>query len=132
MSLSDPIADMLTRIRNASRAGHPNCMVSYSNIKKSVLEILQSEGFIKEFQLLEENNKKDLQVALKYTPKKKPVIQEIIKISRPGRRVYQKWEEIKPVKSNLGISVISTSKGIMTNKKARNLRVGGEVIFKVS
>lgn len=132
MSVSDPIADMLTVIRNASSAGHPGCQVPYSNIKKSILDILKDEGFIQDVQLMEEEKKKDLQITLKYTSKRKPVIQEIAKVSKPGLRVYQKWEELKPVKSNLGLSVISTSKGIITNKKAKRLRVGGEVIFKIS
>ena len=132
MSLSDPIADMLTRIRNAGRAGHPACKVSGSRLKKSILEILKHEGFIVDFQPVQERKFTDFEVQIKYVSNRVPVIQEIQRVSRPGRRVYWKAEDVKPIRSNLGIAILSTSKGIMTNKKAKKLKVGGEVLCRVS
>lgn len=132
MSLSDPIADMLTRIRNAGSAKHPTCKVSGSKIKNSILEIMKEEGFISDFQESKVNNLSEYQITLKYDDTRHSVIREIERVSKPGRRVYIQSEDIKPVKSNLGISVISTSKGIMSNKKAMKLKIGGEVLCKVS
>jgi len=132
MSLTDPIADMLTKIRNAGRAKHANCKVDKSNIKVAILDILKDEGFIVGYSENQEEKKSALQVNLKYDGNKKPVIREINRISKPGRRVYVPKEEVVPVKSNMGISIISTSKGIMTNKKAVKLNIGGEVICTVS
>ncbi|HMV78815.1 MAG TPA: 30S ribosomal protein S8 [Leptospiraceae bacterium] len=129
--LTDPISDMLTRIRNAGRAKHNSCKVSGSRIKKSILDILKDEGFIKEYQEVKENNISNLEVFLKYDMKKKPVISQIDRNSRPGRRIYIKAEDVKPVRSNMGISILSTSKGVMTNKKAKTLKIGGEVICTV-
>lgn len=132
MSLSDPIADMLTRIRNAGRAGHPVCRITGSRLKKSILEILKDEGFIIDFQSIQDRKFTDYEIQIKYVSHRNPVIQEIQRVSRPGRRVYWKAEEIKPIRSNLGIAILSTSKGIMTNKKAKKLKVGGEVLCRVS
>lgn len=132
MSQSDPIADMLTKIRNAGNAKHPNCKINGSRVKKAVLDILKDEGFIASYQEAIENNKSNIQVNLKYDQFKKHVISKIDRISKPGRRVYMKNEEIKPVKSNMGISILSTSKGIITNKKAMKMNIGGEVICVVS
>lgn len=132
MSLSDPIADMLTRIRNAGSAKHPVCKVSGSKIKNSILSIMKEEGFITDFQESKVNNIPEYTVTLKYDETRRPVIREIERVSKPGRRVYIQSEDIKPVKSNLGISIISTSKGIMSNKKAMKLKIGGEVICRVS
>lgn len=132
MSLSDPIADMLTRIRNAGSAKHPNCKVAGSKIKSSILSIMKDEGFISDFQEAKVNNVPEYTITLKYDDSRKPVIREIERVSKPGRRVYIKSEDVKPVKSNLGIDILSTSKGIMTNKKAMKLKIGGEVICRVS
>ncbi|MCB1140615.1 MAG: 30S ribosomal protein S8 [Leptospiraceae bacterium] len=132
MSLTDPIADMLTKIRNSGRAKHANCQFHGSRVKKAILDILKDEGFIADYQETVEKNKSNIQVNLKYDDTKKHVIKQIDRVSRPGRRVYLKGEEIKPVKSNLGISIISTSRGIVTNKKAMKLKIGGEVICVVS
>jgi len=129
--LTDPISDMLTRIRNAGRAKHSSCKVSGSRMKKSILDILKDEGFIKEYQEVKENNISNLEVFLKYDAKRKPVISQIDRNSRPGRRIYIKAEDVKPVRSNMGISILSTSKGVMTNKKAKTLKIGGEVICTV-
>ncbi|NBU96655.1 MAG: 30S ribosomal protein S8 [Spirochaetia bacterium] len=132
MSLTDPIADMLTKIRNAGRAKHSNCKVYKSKLKIAVLDILKDEGFIEGFQENLEGKISSIQINLKYDFNKKHVISSIDRISKPGRRVYANSEEVVPVKSNMGISIISTSKGIMTNKKAIKLKIGGEVICTVS
>lgn len=132
MSLSDPIADMLTRIRNAGRAKHPSCKVYGSKMKHSILTILKDEGFIEDFQVNSKGAISEYQINLRYDDRKRSVIREVERISKPGRRVYIPAESVKPVKSNLGISIISTSKGIMTNKKAMKLKIGGEVICKVA
>ena len=130
--LSDPIGDMLTRIRNAGNAKHASFKVSGSKIKNSILNILKAEGFIEDFAESKENNISEYQVTLRYDQNRKSVIKEIIRVSKPGRRVYIKAEEVRPYKSNMGISILSTSKGIMTNKKAIKLNVGGEVLCLVS
>lgn len=132
MSLTDPIADMLTKIRNAGRAKHTNCKVYKSNIKVAILDILKDEGFIDGYQETADGKLSGIQVNLKYDTQKKHVIRSIDRISKPGRRVYSNSEDIVPIKSNMGISIISTSKGIMTNKKAMKLKIGGEVICTVS
>ncbi len=132
MSMSDPIADMFTRIRNAGRAKHSDCVVYGSKLKKSILEILKSEGFIKDFVEIPESKHLQYQIQLRYDKTKKHVIREIRRVSKPGRRVYVSSEEVKPYKSNIGITILSTSKGVMTNKKAMKLNIGGEVICAVS
>ncbi|MCC6274226.1 MAG: 30S ribosomal protein S8 [Leptospiraceae bacterium] len=128
MNTSDPIADMLTRIRNAGRAGHEKCAVGSSRIKKAILEILKDEGFIQNFQVVKNGNFSDYEIQLKYSALRVPVINKIERISKPGRRIYIDHESIKPVRSNMGISIISTSKGIMTGKQAKKLNIGGEFL----
>lgn len=123
---------MLTRIRNAGRAKHASCDIHGGRVKKAILDILKDEGFISNFEETVEKNISKVQVQLKYDSYKKPVITEIDRISKPGKRIYIKAEDVKPYKSNMGISILSTSKGIMTNKKAMKLNVGGEVICNVS
>ena len=130
-SISDPIADMLTRIRNSGSSKHESCKVSGSKIKKSILEILKEEGFIADFKSNTENGKSEFEILLKYVDKSN-VIKHIDRISKPGRRIYIKAEDVKPIKNNIGISILSTSKGIITNKKAKKLNVGGEVICIIS
>ncbi|MBX7056495.1 MAG: 30S ribosomal protein S8 [Leptospirales bacterium] len=130
MSLADPIADMLTRIRNASRAGHPSVSFPGSRLKVAILDILKKEGFIDEYQLRKASNKTDIEVKLKYADKR-PVIRQIERVSRPGRRFYTAAEKLRPVRNNLGISIISTSQGVMTGRKARKLNIGGEVLCRV-
>ncbi|MBE7411944.1 MAG: 30S ribosomal protein S8 [Leptospiraceae bacterium] len=128
MNISDPIADMLTRIRNAGRAGHEKCIVTSSKIKKSILEILKEEGFISNFQVIKNGEFSDYEIQLKYSALRVPVINKIERVSKPGRRIYIDHESIKPIRSNLGISILSTSKGIMTGKKAKKLNIGGEFL----
>ncbi len=132
MSLSDPIADMFTRIRNASRAKHESCRINGSKVKKAILAILKEEGYIADYQESADKNAVSYEVKLKYDSQKRSVIQEIDRISKPGRRIYIQAEDVRPYKSNMGISIISTSQGIMTNKKAIKLKIGGEVICQVS
>ncbi|NCN09631.1 MAG: 30S ribosomal protein S8 [Leptospira sp.] len=131
MSLSDPIADMLTRIRNAQRAKHESCVIPGSKIKKNILELLKDEGYIAEINTVKTGSFDDFQVKLKYDSEKKPVIRIIEKVSKPGRRIYIQSSEIRPFRNNLGTLIISTSQGVMTGKKAKQLKIGGEVICKV-
>ena len=126
MSMSDPIADMLTRIRNANSAYHDKVEMPASTVKAAVLNILKEEGFVKNFESV--NNGKTLKVTLKYGSNKEKVISGIKRISKPGLRVYAKKEELPRVLGGLGIAVISTSQGVMSDKTARKLGLGGEVI----
>ena len=126
MSMSDPIADMLTHIRNANSAYHEKVEMPASTVKAAVLNILKEEGFIKNFESVNEG--KTLKVSLKYGSNKEKVISGIKRISKPGLRVYAKKEELPRVLGGLGIAVISTSQGVMSDKTARKLGLGGEVI----
>ena len=126
MSMSDPIADMLTRIRNANSAYHEKVEMPASTVKAAVLNILKEEGFVKNFESV--NNGKTLKVTLKYGSNKEKVISGIKRISKPGLRVYAKKEELPRVLGGLGIAVISTSQGVMSDKTARKVGLGGEGI----
>ena len=126
MVMSDPIADMLTRIRNANSAYHEKVEMPASTMKAAVLNILKEEGFVKNYETVDEG--KTLKVTLKYGSNKETVITGIKRISKPGLRVYASKEELPRVLGGLGIAVISTSQGVMTDKKARKLGLGGEVI----
>ncbi|MCB1167699.1 MAG: 30S ribosomal protein S8 [Leptospiraceae bacterium] len=130
MSLSDPIADMLTRIRNASRAGHPRVSFAGSNLKESIVAILKNEGFIANYEVKKEDNKSNIEVELKYV-NKAPVIKEIERVSKPGRRIYSKSQDMRPVRNNMGIAILSTSHGVMTGRKAKKMNVGGEILLRV-
>ncbi len=131
MSLSDPIADMLTRIRNAQQAKHEHCVIPGSKIKKSILHLLKEEGFVEDVLEMKNGSFDDFQVKLKYDTNKKPVIRMLERVSTPGRRVYIQSAEIRPFRNNIGTLILSTSKGIMTGKRARKLKVGGEILCKV-
>jgi len=128
MQITDPIADMLTRIRNASTAKHDTVDVPASNMKKAIAEILMEEGYIKNFQLIDNSTQGIIRITLKYGANKAKTINGLRRISKPGLRVYAKSEELPKVLKGLGIALISTSKGIMTDKKARQEHVGGEVL----
>lgn len=128
MSMTDPIADMLTRIRNAIRARQSDFKVAASNTKAEIAKILKEEGYIKDFSVLKEDNRSYIRIQLKYSPSKKSSISSIKRISKPGLRKYVGKEEIPKVLNGLGIAIISTSKGVMTDRKARELGVGGELI----
>ncbi|HHT77041.1 MAG TPA: 30S ribosomal protein S8 [Clostridiaceae bacterium] len=127
MQITDAIADMLTRIRNAGTAGHATVMIPASNLKKSIAQILLEEGYIARFECSEDNKQGMIKVTLKYAARK-TVIKGIKRISKPGLRVYVDSENLPSVLGGLGVAIISTSKGIMTDKKARALGVGGEVM----
>ncbi len=127
MQITDSIADMLTRIRNAGTAGHPNCEIPASNVKKAIAQILFEEGYINKVEYVADDKQGKLKITLKYAAKK-PVISGIKRISRPGLRVYADTENLPKVLGGLGIAIISTSHGIMTDKKARTTGVGGEVL----
>ena len=127
MQITDAIADMLTRIRNAGTAGHPTVMVPASNLKKAIAQILLDEGYITAFQCIEDNKQGLIKITLKYAGRK-PVISGIKRISKPGLRTYADKENLPKVLGGLGIAIVSTSKGVMTDKKARELGVGGEVL----
>lgn len=131
MSLSDPIADMLTRIRNASRARHEIVMFPGSKLKVSILDILKREGFIENFSLKKERTKQDIEVRLKYLNNREPVIRELERVSSPGRRHYVQAKDLRPVRNNMGIAIVSTSQGVMTGRRARKMNIGGEVICRV-
>jgi len=127
MQMSDVIADMLTRIRNASTARHETVDVPASNMKKSIVDILAEEGYIKGYTIVEDGKQGIIRITLKYIGKQK-VITGLRRISKPGLRVYTSCEDMPRVMNGLGIAIISTSKGIMTDKKARSLNIGGEVL----
>ena len=128
MHITDPIADMLTRIRNANNAKHDTVDVPASNMKKSIAQILLDEGYIKNFQLIDDGTQGVIRITLKYLPGKERAIQGLKRVSKPGLRVYAGADELPRVLRGLGIAIISTSKGIMTDKKARAAHVGGEVL----
>ena len=129
MVTTDPIADMLTRIRNANSSKHKTVDVPSSNMKLAIAEILFKEGYVKSFEeIKEENNQGVIRITLKYTEKGNKVIDGLKRISKPGLRVYASKDELPKVLNGLGIALISTSKGIMTDKEARNLGLGGEVL----
>ena len=128
MQITDPIADMLTRSRNAGSARHETVDVPNSKMKKAIAEILLEEGYIKSFQLIDDGTQGIIRVTLKYLPGKEKAIQGLRRVSKPGLRVYAGAEELPQVLRGLGIAIISTSKGIMTDKKARAQHVGGEVL----
>lgn len=128
MVTTDPIADMLTRIRNANQANFKTVDIPASNMKRDIAEILFNEGYIKAYEEIKNDNQGIIRVSLKYTEKGKKVISGLKRISKPGLRIYASKEELPKVLNGLGIALISTSKGIMTDKKARELGVGGEVL----
>ena len=128
MVMTDPIADMLTRIRNANSVHHDKVEIPSSKIKIAIAEILKGEGFIKDFEVLADNKQNVIRVSLKYGANREKVISGIKRISKPGLRVYAKKEELPRVLGGLGIAVISTSKGVMSDKQARKEGLGGEVI----
>ncbi|MGI6109279.1 MAG: 30S ribosomal protein S8 [Eubacteriaceae bacterium] len=128
MTMSDPIADMLTRIRNASAANKKTVEFPASNIKKSIADILLSEGYISKVECKEDDKQGVIKVTLKYTPEKEKVIAGIKRISKPGLRVYAGSSEVPKVLNGLGTAIISTSKGLLTDKEARKAGLGGEVL----
>lgn len=131
MSMSDPIADMLTRIRNGQMAGHENVLMPSSKVKTAVAQVLVDEGYVKSFSVNDKDGKSELAVDLKYF-EGQPVIEMIKRVSRPGLRVYKNKDELPQVIGGLGVAVISTSKGVMSDRAARQAGVGGEIICYVA
>lgn len=128
MQITDPIADLLTRIRNASTAKHPSVEIPASNMKKAICQILVDEGYIKGMQVKNDTVQGTIVVTLKYQANGEPVISGLRRVSKPGLRVYAGADELPKVLRGLGIAIVSTSKGVMTDKKAREAHVGGEVL----
>jgi small subunit ribosomal protein S8 len=130
MSMQDPVADMLTCIRNAQAMGIEKVKLPHSTLKKEMLSILKEEGYIADFEVTEASKKKDLQVFLKYY-QGRPVIEKITRISRPALRIYKGYDDLPLVRGGLGIAIVSTPKGVMSDKSARSQKVGGEVLCTV-
>ena len=128
MQITDPVADMLTRIRNANSAKHDTVDVPASNLKKAIAQILLDEGYIKSFQIVEDGTQGVIRITLKYLAGKEKVISGLRRVSKPGLRIYSNYEDMPKVMNGLGIAIVSTSKGIMTDKAARREKVGGEIL----
>ena len=131
MSMTDPIADLLTRIRNAHTAKHDRVDVPSSKLKVEVCRILKQEGYIRDVKVIEQQPQDQLRIFLSYTKEGKPGIQKMRRVSTPGRRVYRGSADVKPVLNGLGIGIVSTSQGLMTDRQARERRVGGELLCEV-
>lgn len=132
MNMTDPIADLLTRIRNANSARHEEVLVPSSRMKLDIVRILKNEGYLENFQKVEDAQQGMIRVALKYGPNKEKVITKLERISKPGRRIYVGKDQVPRVVGGLGVAILSTSKGIMTDVQARKLGVGGELLCQVS
>ena len=128
MQITDVVADMLTRIRNANTAKHETVEIPASNLKKAIAQILLDEGYIKAYDVIEDGKQGTIKVTLKYGENKQRIIQGLRRVSKPGLRIYSNCEDMPKVMNGLGIAIVSTSKGVMTDKKARELNVGGEVL----
>ena len=128
MQITDPIADMITRIRNANSAKHDTVDVPSSNMKKAIAQILLDEGYIKSFLVVEDNKQGIIKINLKYGPNKSKVVTGLRRVSKPGLRIYTNCEEMPKVMRGLGIAIVSTSKGIMTDRQARKENMGGEIL----
>ena len=128
MQITDTIADLLTRIRNANSAKHDSVEITASNLKKSICQILVDEGYVKNFTVIEDGKQGVIKVTLKYTDGKTPVITGLRRVSKPGLRIYSNAEDMPKVMKGLGIAIISTSKGVMTDREARKQHIGGEVL----
>ena len=131
MAMSDPIADMLTRVRNAGKAKFNSVDIPGSKMKFELAKVLKEEGYIRNYKFLKDNKQGVLRVYLKYNDKQEHSILSLDRVSKPSKRVYMKGKDIKPVYNGLGIAVLSTSKGIMTDKRARKENIGGEIICNV-
>ena len=128
MSMSDPIADLLTRIRNASSAEHEKVDIPSSKLKVRITEILKEEGFIKNFRLIEDKKQGTLRVYLKYGPGNERIISGLVRVSKPGRRVYVAKDKIPSILGGMGVAILSTSQGVMTDRAVRKQKLGGEVL----
>ncbi len=129
--MTDPVADMLTRVRNALMAGHPNVLMPSSRLKVEIARVLREEGYIRGYDVQEDKGKRTLRIQLRYAAKKQPVLLGLKRISRPGLRVYTKRAEIPRVYGGVGTAILSTPKGVMTGEAARRLGLGGEILCQV-
>lgn len=128
MNITDPVADMLTRIRNASRAHHPSVDLPMSHLKRNIAQILKEQGYISDYEMVKDAKFPTLRLYLRYSGRRDPIISGIKRISKPGQRIYRAAENMPRVQGGLGIAVVSTSKGLMTERQARRANVGGEVL----
>ena len=128
MSMTDPIADMLARIRNAASAAHEEVLIPASKMKASIAKILAEEGFVDGYEMVENGGHPSLKITLRYSEEREPAIAGIRRISKPGRRVYRGATDLPRVLGGLGVAIVSTSRGVMTDKEARRERVGGEIV----
>jgi len=128
MAVTDPIADMLTRVRNANSAGHSQVDIPASKLKLKIAKVLREEGFIKDYYFIRSGVQGIIRIFLKYTPEGKKIISVLKRVSKPGLRIYESRKNLHKVVGGMGIAILSTSKGVMTDSKARNLNVGGEVM----
>lgn len=131
MSMTDPISDLLTRIRNAHLAKHDRLDVPTSKLKQEVCRLLQDEGFIRNFRVIEAETRNTLRIFLRYSPDGTPAINSLERVSKPGRRVYRGADEIQPVRNGMGVGILSTSQGLLSDRQARERRVGGELLCEV-
>jgi len=132
MSMTDPIADLLSRIRTAHLAKHDRLDVPASKLKNEICGLLKEQGYINDYELVEDDPvKSQIRIFLKYTPEGNPMIRHLQRVSKPGRRVYRGAEDLRPVLNGLGVGIVSTSQGLLTDKEARQRRVGGEVLCEV-
>jgi len=131
MTMTDPVADFLTRVRNASRVNKDRCDVPASSLKLELAKILQEEGFIRSFKVLEEGPQRTIRLYLRYSSEGESAIRGLERVSSPGRRVYRGVDELPRVRAGIGVAIVSTSQGLMTDARARELRLGGEVMCRV-
>lgn len=131
MSMTDPIADLLTRIRNAHLAKHDRLDVPTSKLKQELCRLLQDEGFIRNFRVLEAETRNTLRIFLRYSPDGTPAINSLERVSKPGRRIYRRADDIQPVRNGMGVGILSTSQGLLSDRQARERRVGGELLCEV-
>lgn len=128
MSMSDSVSDLLTRLRNANRANHEKVDIPFSKMRQEIIRLIKEEGFVKNFKYLEDKRQGTIRVFMKYGPNRERVIKDLKRVSKPGCRVYTNADRIPRVLGGLGVAILSTSKGIMTDRQARRARVGGEVL----
>lgn len=129
--MTDPIADMLTRIRNAIQMRHAQVTIPHSRLKESILRILKQEGFVADFEVVGEKKAKSLVVVLRYTEEGEPAITTLRRLSKPGRRIYSACDDMKPFRGGLGLRVVTTSRGVLSDQEARKKKLGGEILLEV-
>ena len=131
MSMTDPIADLLTRIRNALLAKHDRLDVPSSKLKRNICALLKQEGYIQDFEVIDQSPQDSLRIFLRYSDAGTPAMRRMSRVSKPGRRVYRGADDIKPVLNGLGTAIVSTSRGLLTDRQAREMRVGGEILCEI-